>query len=188
MTPPNGARIGGVGDRLRRLGRARAGGLLARGLGLAARGLLVVLLLGDGPLGEEALVALAVGPHVLQLLGGAGHVRLGLGAREGGGARVELGEERPLRDVVAALDERLDDAPGRVGGEVGALVRREHPGQAEELRDRLLGDERRLDVDLVRRRRAWPRRWRPTRASNRRPEGRARAAECKRRRRVPGIA
>ena len=45
---------GGVRDRLHGLGGAHPGGLFAGGLGLAARGLLVVLLLGDGPLGEQA--------------------------------------------------------------------------------------------------------------------------------------
>ena len=115
---------GRVGERLRGLGGAHARGLLARGLGLAARRLLVVLLLGDGPLGEQADVALAVGPDVLELLGGARHVGLGLGARQSGRARVELGEECPLGDVVAALDERPDHAAGGVGGQVRALVRR----------------------------------------------------------------
>ena len=52
--------------------------------------------------------------------------------------------------MVAALDERLDDPPRRVGREVGALVGREHSRQPQEIRDRLLGDGHRLDVDLRR--------------------------------------
>src|ERR1700722_7898912 len=94
----------GVGDCLHRLGGAGASGFFARGLGLATRGLLVVLLLGDRPFGEETDVSLAVGARPFELLGGARRVRLRLRAREGGGAGVELGEDGPLGDLVAALD------------------------------------------------------------------------------------
>ena len=179
MTPAKGARIAESVSVCAAWAARDPRGLLARGLRLAARGLLVVLLLGDGALGEEAHVALAVGAQRSSSCSAAlVDVGLRLGARERRRARVELREDGALGDVIAALDERLDHAPGRVGREVGPLVRREHARQAEELRDRLLDDDRGLDVDLRRgRRRLRLRGGRLVRAAARRERARRQRAD-----------